>query len=459
MALQKLFGPTSIVVLLITEIALIFTCYIVGVWFILESDLVVFLLYHWGLIRIAILVAAIITGLHFQDLYESIRVPSVTLLFQQVCLAVGLAFILQALLNYADSRLVFPRWVMLAGSGLALAAIVIWRIVYSRIMHVAAATRKVLFLGVTRLARELAEHFREQKELGISVAGFVGDSGSDEFCSPILGPVSEFGRIARQMKPDTIVVAQDEDELERNEAELLDLRFEGFDIADIGQMYERSLRRVCVARLRASSLIFSNALRPDPHVMLLKEIYTRLFAAFGLLLAAPVVIPVVLAIKLTSSGPVLYRQKRVGLHGRPFVLMKFRSMYTDAETHTGPVWAQKDDPRVTPVGRWIRRFRIDEIPQLVNALRGEMAIVGPRPERPEFVETLTAEIPFYRQRLVVKPGITGWAQISHRYGDTLEDTITKLEYDLFYVKSVTPMIDFYVMFHTAKVVLLGRGAQ
>jgi lipopolysaccharide/colanic/teichoic acid biosynthesis glycosyltransferase len=164
-------------------------------------------------------------------------------------------------------------------------------------------------------------------------------------------------------------------------------------------------------------------------------------------------------VKLSSPGPILHRQLRVGRDGAKFTLYKFRSMYVDAETDTGAVWATRNDPRVTLVGRWLRLFRLDEIPQLVNVLRGEMAIVGPRPERPEFVETLVRDIPFYRQRLCLKPGITGWAQINHKYGDSVEDSLTKLEYDLYYVKNLGPAIDAYIIFHTIKVILLGRGAQ
>jgi exopolysaccharide biosynthesis polyprenyl glycosylphosphotransferase len=166
-----------------------------------------------------------------------------------------------------------------------------------------------------------------------------------------------------------------------------------------------------------------------------------------------------LAVRLSSPGPVLYRQTRVGLDGALFTVYKFRSMRADAEHGTGAVWAQKDDPRVTTVGRIIRRIRFDELPQLFNVFRGEMSIVGPRPERPEFVKALNEQIPYYRQRHCVRPGITGWAQISYKYGDTLEDTITKLEYDLYYIKNMSIALDTYIIFHTLKAMLLSRGAQ
>jgi lipopolysaccharide/colanic/teichoic acid biosynthesis glycosyltransferase len=168
---------------------------------------------------------------------------------------------------------------------------------------------------------------------------------------------------------------------------------------------------------------------------------------------------VALLIKLTSRGPVLYRQQRVGRNGCLFTLYKFRSMRADAEIDTGAVWASPDDPRITPLGRWLRRLRLDELPQFINILRGDMCLVGPRPERPEFVSVLSRKIPFYRQRLCIKPGITGWAQINHKYGDSIEDTIVKLEYDLYYIKNLSLRLDAYIMFQTIKVIVLSRGAQ
>ena len=166
-----------------------------------------------------------------------------------------------------------------------------------------------------------------------------------------------------------------------------------------------------------------------------------------------------IAIKLDSSGPVLYCQERVGADEEPFVLYKFRSMQCDAEAATGPQWAAKDDPRVTRVGRIMRKLRIDEIPQLMNVLKGEMSLVGPRPERPFFVSQLKEQIPYYELRFTVKPGITGWAQISYQYGDTEDDAIEKLQFDLYYTKHMSPIFDLQILFETIKVVLLGKGAQ
>jgi exopolysaccharide biosynthesis polyprenyl glycosylphosphotransferase len=182
-------------------------------------------------------------------------------------------------------------------------------------------------------------------------------------------------------------------------------------------------------------------------------------AVIGVVVSFPVVALTALAVKLTSPGPVLYRQVRVGLNGALFTVYKFRSMRADAEAETGAVWASKDDPRVTPVGKIIRKIRFDELPQIYNVLKGEMSMVGPRPERPEFVKALSEKIPYYRQRHCIRPGITGWAQINYKYGDTLEDTVTKLEYDLYYIKNMTLSLDGYIIFQTVKAMMLSRGSQ
>ena len=200
-------------------------------------------------------------------------------------------------------------------------------------------------------------------------------------------------------------------------------------------------------------------LGPRQHSVTIQNFYSLLFGLVGLIITMPLMLLTAIMVRLSSPGPVLFRQRRVGHNGEVFTLYKFRSMYIDAEARTGAVWASKDDPRITPVGKWLRRLRLDELPQFWNVVRGDMSIVGPRPERPEFVELLAHQIPYYRQRLAVKPGITGWAQINHKYGDTELDAMIKLEYDLYYIKHVGLALDLYIIFHTVKVMLLSRGAQ
>ncbi|MCW5981474.1 MAG: sugar transferase [Bryobacteraceae bacterium] len=460
--MNRLLGPSGVVALLASEVILAASCYVIALILVVRMDPMVFLLHNKGLLRVGVVVGTLVTGFYFQDLYDDLRVRSRVELARQVSLVFGIAFILQALLNYVSRELVLPRWVMFTGSAFAVAAILGWRILYSRFLESAIHAERVLFLGISRLAREIESRLQEKPQFGMLGIGYVGDE-EDNDCgvSPenILGPLSDFRRIAQEARPDRIIVAMPERRQRLPQSDLLDLKFSGVIIQDAPSAYETTFERVCVRELRPSELIFSPALGPQPMVLFLKSIYSTVLAAAVIVLAAPLLLTVALLVKLTSRGPVLYRQERVGLRGKRFVILKFRSMYTDAEAKTGAVWAMNDDPRVTWVGKWLRRYRLDEWPQMVNVLKGDMSIVGPRPERPEFVDQLAEQVPFYRQRLNVKPGLTGWAQINHKYGDTLDDAVTKLEYDLYYIRHLTLTLDGYIMFHTLKVILLGRGAQ
>jgi exopolysaccharide biosynthesis polyprenyl glycosylphosphotransferase len=266
-------------------------------------------------------------------------------------------------------------------------------------------------------------------------------------------------KVCEEYKPTRIVVGMAERRNRLPVQDLLEIRFTGVLIEDAADTYEMAMRRVCSRKIQPSQLIFSSVLGPRPQAIALQNFYSLLLGLVCLILALPFMLFTAIAVKLSSKGPVLYRQRRVGLNGRVFTLYKFRSMYVDAEARTGAVWASVGDPRITPAGRWLRKLRLDELPQLWNVMMGDMGIVGPRPERPEFVELLAHQIPYYRQRLAVKPGITGWAQINHKYGDTEFDAMIKLEYDLYYIKNVAPALDFYIIFHTLKVMLLSRGAQ
>jgi sugar transferase (PEP-CTERM system associated) len=462
MRLARFFGPSGASALLASETYLLLAAYVIALALVVKVDPVIFLLYNRGFLRLAILLGTLLAGFYLQDMYEDVRVRSRLALVQQVALVFGAAFIIQALLNYVSRELLLPRWVMFVGSAIAAPLVLGWRILYSKLLESAAYSERVLFLGVSRLAQKIAERMREKPQLGLLPVGYVGEPG-DNHCgipgSEILGPVEHLRRIVEETRPDRIVVALPERRLQLPHAELLDLKFAGIVIQDGPSAYEEVFERVPIRELRPSQLIFAEVPGPRPATVFLQSIYSTAIAALLLLLTAPISLVVAVLVKLTSAGPVLFRQQRVGLRGRIFVLYKFRSMYTDAEARTGAVWATRDDPRVTPVGRWIRKYRLDELPQLVNVLKGDMSIVGPRPERPEFVEKLIEQIPFYRQRLAVKPGLTGWAQINHKYGDTLEDAVTKLEYDLYYIRHLTPTLDAYIMLHTLKVILLGRGAQ
>jgi exopolysaccharide biosynthesis polyprenyl glycosylphosphotransferase len=266
--------------------------------------------------------------------------------------------------------------------------------------------------------------------------------------------------VVDRLHPKRIVVGLRERRSNLPVTQLLELRLSGIHIEDAMSTYEMAFERISTNELRPSQLIFSSGeLGPNRTGVLLQYLYSMVIAAFSVIAAAPIMLLVAALVKLTSPGPALLRQQRVGKNNRVFTLYKFRSMVQDAEAQSGAVWAQPNDPRVTPLGHWLRKLRLDELPQLFNVLKGDMSIVGPRPERPEFVADLEKRIPYYRQRHCIKPGITGWAQIKHKYGDTIADTVLKLEYDLYYIKNLAPALDAVIIFHTAKVMLLSRGAQ
>ena len=454
--------PSSVLTLLTTEIVVIVSCFVLATYAVLDVDPAVYLLYDGGLGRILLVVATILLALYLHDLYTKIHVRSRLLLVQQVLQVMGIAFLAQALFSYSNPGLALPRWLMLLGSSLSFVAIVSWRIFYSRVVLRAIGETRVLFLGCNGLVLEIVGYLSAHPEAGMCPVGFVDDLPPG---APLpgrlqhLGGVSELREVVARVKPEEIIVGMLERRGSMPLMELMDLRFSGIGIQDAPSAFEDVLKRVPLNELHPAQLIYSRGLGPRPGSVALQAAYSQLLALASAIICAPLMLVVALAIKLSSRGPILYRQTRVGWQGRHFTLYKFRSMHQDAEAATGAVWAAKDDARVTPLGRWLRKLRLDELPQFFNVLRGEMSLVGPRPERPEFVDILAERIPFYRQRLSVRPGITGWAQINHKYGDTMEDAARKLEYDLYYIKHLSPSLDAYILFNTLKTVLLSRGAQ
>jgi sugar transferase (PEP-CTERM system associated) len=465
--LFRVFIPGNLVGLILSEISLIFLCYLAGSWLVgllLNPYMVMntFIFDEGGMIQILLVVGCLTLGLYFQNLYTNVRIKSVTLLVQQICLVIGLAFLVQALFAYARRpEWSLPRWAMIFGSVLALVVIPGWRLLYSRVILKAIGFQRVLFLGVAQVSQEIAAHLVARPEIGMSVLGYIDDIDEDEVLAGgrMIGRVEDLTSIAQTLKPDLIVVGMTERRRELPMSDMLRLRFAGVRFEEAAVTFEAAFGRVSTRQMQPSRLIFSADLGPRKGSLFWHSLYSLPIAALILVLFAPVMVIVAIVVKLTSPGAVLHRQERVGLNGSVFTLYKFRSMYVDAEARSGPVWATKGDPRVTPPGKFIRRFRLDELPQLLNVLRNEMALVGPRPERPQFVESLSRQIPYYSYRHCVRPGITGWAQINYKYGDTLDDAIMKLEYDLYYIKNLAVSLDMYIIFHTLKVMLFSETAQ
>ena len=263
--------------------------------------------------------------------------------------------------------------------------------------------------------------------------------------------------LAQHLRVDILVVALEDRRARFPIEELLQCRLAGIVVREQEALYERITGKIAVQALRPSYLIFNEGFSVHAWSDLLKRIVDIALSAVGILLSWPLMLATAIAVRLDSPGPILFRQERVGRDGLSFTLLKFRSMRADAEKTTGPVWASEDDPRITRSGRFIRRARLDELPQLWNVLAGQMSMVGPRPERPVFVEELAEKIPYFRQRHIVKPGLTGWAQISYRYGASFEDSVQKLQYDLFYIKNQSLLFDLSILFNTVKIVILRKG--
>lgn len=309
-------------------------------------------------------------------------------------------------------------------------------------------------------------HFAELERAPRATAARAGGKGADHAAPNGNGnghgakprPSSEsLFELVERLGVDRVVVALEDRRGQLPTAELLRCRLAGVRVQEREELYERITGKIAVEAMRPSYLIFNRGFSRTLTGQLAKRGGDVCFSLVGLALAWPVMVLTALAVRLSSRGPALYTQERVGVDGEPFTLYKFRSMRTDAESATGPVWATKDDPRITPVGRFMRRTRLDELPQLFNVLLGDMSLVGPRPERPVFVAELEQQIPYYGLRHVVKPGVTGWAQINYPYGSTVEDALQKLQYDLFYIKNQSLPFDLSILFTTIKTVVLRKG--
>lgn len=456
------FVPATALVMLISEILLLALAFIIAVYLSLDVDPWVNLMYDGGLLHLIPVLLTILLGMYFNDLYSEVYVKSRIVLLQQLCLVMGAAFLIQGLLSYILPDIRVSAHVMAVGSGLAVVAIYFWRVLFSTFAMKVMGRDSLLMVGGSPLLEDIARHLEAHPELGLEVAGYVDDAhqpGEALRGGKVLGMLPDLKEIVQATHPSRIIVGMSERRQRMPVADLLDLRFSGHMIEEAATAFERVCGRVCLKELRPAQLIYSGELGPRPQSLVVQTVLNRVVAAVGLVIASPLMALTAVAVKLSSPGPILYRQQRVGLDDVAFTVYKFRSMRADAETGTGAVWATKDDPRVTGVGKIIRKLRFDELPQLYNTLRGDMSIVGPRPERPEFVRELAEKIPYYRQRHCVRPGITGWAQLNYKYGDTLEDTMRKLEYDLYYIKNMSLSLDTYIIFHTVKAMLLSRGAQ
>lgn len=454
--------PTRKIAFFFFESVFVMGMVILGTYLRFLGDLQGFKILGSFLYKALLIVGVAQICLYYFDLYDLKYFRNKIELTIRLLQSFGVSSILLAFLYYLFPDLIIGRGVFFISLLLIVLIIILWRLLYNYLLKTSELDQRILILGVGSLAKSIAREMVETIDTGFRIVGFVADTPDrigERLVNPsIIGDQSQLFDLVQRERIDRIVVALEERRGKFPGEELLRCRMNGVNIQEGIDFFEHLTGRLQVENLRPSFLIFSDGFKKTRSIRWIKRSIEFLLSLIGLICFSPLILILSVLIKIDSKGPLFYKQERVGENGKVYNLLKFRSMFADAETN-GPVWAEKEDARITRVGRWIRKWRFDEIPQMLNVLKGDMAFVGPRPERLFFVETLKKEIPFYDQRLVVKPGITGWAQIKYQYGASKEDALEKLKYDLYYIKNLSIILDIVIIFETIKVVLFRRGAR
>ena len=409
-----------------------------------------------GYLKILVVTGIVLLVSHGFDLYD--RPKTVGNLDQAFRLLFVLGFVVLALalVLKINPALLPGRGSAGWGAIILVFALFGWRAIYGWLVQQPLLRERVYILGTGDRALRLLNGLRQRSDLGIEVVGWTGHVEGELTRQAV---ASHLLSLVRSRGVHRVIVALRDRRRTLPVEELLAIRLSGVKVEEATSWLEKITGRIEVEQLNPSWLIFSEGFQFTGVFQFLRRLFSILVSAAVLVVVSPLLPFIIMAIRLDSPGPILYRQKRVGRGGRHFHCFKFRTMRQDAEADTGATWAMDNDPRITRVGQFLRLSRLDEIPQLWCVLKGDMAFVGPRPERPEFVEWLSREIPYYGVRHIVRPGITGWAQVRYKYGNTLEDAREKLQYDLFYIKNASMSLDLLILFQTVKIVLLGRGAQ
>jgi sugar transferase (PEP-CTERM system associated) len=415
--------------------------------------------FNW---RILLPTGVFLTCLYFSDFYDLTVVRTGRDVVVRLLQAGGATSIVLAVVYLLQPGLAVESSAFFSSLFFFLLAIVIWRSVFNVLIRTPQLIENVLIVGTGQAAVGVARQIFEQHNFAYRIVGFAAEGAGPSIVPAnyprILGPASQTGALVHRYAVDRIVVAVANRRGGLPIDELVLAKLSGVEVEEAATTYERLTGKLMLEGITPSSLIFSDGFRVSRWRRAIKRLFDVVLSFIGLILSAVPMALTALAVWLDSGSPVIYRQERVGQNGRPFTLFKFRSMRTDAESDK-PVWAKAADDRVTKVGRFIRLTRLDELPQFYNVLRGDMSFVGPRPERPYFVELLVKEIPFYHERHAVKPGLTGWAQVKYRYGASIEDATEKLRYDLYYIKHLSVFFDLSIAFDTVKVILFGKGAH
>ena len=413
-----------------------------------------------------VLLIAIITqlSLYFNDLYETKTSDSEIDLASRLIQSIGITSITLAIIYFLWPYMIIGRWIFFVNLIFLLFFLVSWRLLYSVVIKRKMFAEKAIILGSDELARNIVHEMQDRKDLSYNIASVITQNNKqgiqEQFNAiPVHHGFNNLCDLVAAENAKSVIIALDEKRGIFPAEVLLKCKVSGINVIDGESFYERITGKLLVEKINPSWLIFSDGFVKSKVSRVTKRLVGLLLSSMMLVLFSPLMLLVAAAIKLNSQGPVLLAQERVGENGRVYTLYKFRSMIADAEKGSGPVWASEDDPRITQVGKLIRRLRVDELPQLWNVFKGDMSFVGPRPERPFFAEKLKKTVPYYDQRFSVKPGLTGWAQIKFAYGASEQDALEKLKYDLFYIKNMSLVMDMTVIFHTVKIVLLGRGSR
>jgi sugar transferase (PEP-CTERM system associated) len=427
--------------------------------------------YGGDLSKILLIAVVFLASLYYFDLYESSVLSSGNGTAVRLVQVTGAACAVLGPIYYYYPRAQLGGSVFQIGILFVAILLLLCRRVFSIANSVPFFVQRTLILGDGPLAAALFTEFECRPELGVKVVGRISSASStnarihrDEWHEPStesFRSISDDGlyEVLRRQHVNYILIAMDDRRGKLPVEFLLSLKSHGVRVRDGSEVYEAITGKIPIESIRLSLLLFSPGFHVSRIFITYKRVASVLVSMLALALSLPLVPFIVVAVAVSSPGPILYRQKRVGRDGTTFNCYKFRSMCADAEADIGPTWASDDDPRITRIGKWLRKSRMDEIPQLWNVLRGDMSIVGPRPERPEFVEALVREVPYYQFRHAIRPGITGWSQVRYKYGSSVEDSKEKLRYDLFYLKNMSPGLDFLILLETVKIVLWGRGAK
>jgi len=412
----------------------------------------------------AIVVFVCVACFYYNDLYDLTTGYSEVERVLRVEQSLGAASLLLGMFYFLFPGLLLSRGVFIIGMILVTALVLLSRKLLDRAWLLTAPVQRIMILGTGQLALELARELTRRDDLGMKLEGFVGAAGAADqservFGFPVLGNTSEMETIARQRGISKIIVALEDRRGVLPTRELVTLRVQGVRVDDAPTALSALTGRISLRSVNPSWFVFSDGFHRSKWIDLLKRSVDLAAAAIGLIVSLPIMAVVALLVRLDSKGPVIFRQTRVGRMGKCFEVLKFRSMSVDAEKTNGAQWASENDPRVTRIGRSLRKYRLDELPQFVNVIRGEMSFVGPRPERPYFVKELRKTIPYYDERHSVRPGLTGWAQVQYAYGSSIEDAFNKLEYDLFYLQNMSLTFDLAIIFQTIRIVFGGRGGR